>query len=282
MKQIADYLRNLRTQKGLTEKDILDKTTLTLPVIHLIEKGEFKSIGAEFYVKNFLKQYCNVIGLTDSETEEIIAKILKEFGKKPAKILPPEQKKGNKGLIIGIIVIVLIAFLGIKLFKSDSSHGKEKQVQKTTNSYTNYEAQKQIDKNQLKNINTQSSEQKQQLMQVKKKSELKDENPVSDKQSVKVEKPANQPERNRFAQKDYKGYQLKFEANCMCWINVSYNGEVIKDFILKEGESYTLNNVPPDAVINIGDTSCLKLFVNGKEIDFPKENKVLKDFRPEL
>ena len=77
MKQIANFLKNFREKKGLTEKDIIAKTTLTSTVIHLIENGDFESIGAEFYIKSFLKQYCKVIGLTDSETDEIIQTVIK-------------------------------------------------------------------------------------------------------------------------------------------------------------------------------------------------------------
>ncbi len=283
MKQIANYLRNLRVQKGLTEKDIVDNTTLTLPVIHLIESGEFKSIGAEFYVKNFLKQYCKVIGLTDSETEEVIEKILKSFGQGERKILSSEPKRKNGKIWVVIIIFIAIVLLGVKFLKvkdyfKDAQSSKIS-ITEESNSLANGKPsqKKQYEKNY--DVNKKSGI-------LSQPSSLSKEVGQSESKSVALKEKGGNPE-YVVTESEEKGivqktYDLKFQADCMCWINVSSGDKTIKDFILKKGESFTMYNVPADALLNIGDASCLRIFVNGKEIILPKKSKVLKDFKPEL
>ena len=288
MKQIANFLKNFREKKGLTEKDIIAKTTLTSTVIHLIESGNFESIGAEFYIKSFLKQYCKVIGLTDSETDEIIQKVIKEVSKRRSVELRDNENK--KGLFIwfSLILIILLVIFGF-IFKSKEV---KEDLGKKTHISVNNEKEKPISKlkekpGQLAGENSLLSEKNEDFN----KSSVKD-NKLPNKQTITTtgsqeknetlkqnskknlsEKTNNYSKHSVAAISKNEIITIKFEAKCMCWVNISYKGEVVKDFILQKNENFTIK-VPMGAVLTIGNASCLTLYFNDRRVELRGEKVV--------
>ena len=294
MKQISDFLRNFREKKGLTEKDIIDRTTLTSSVIHLIENGDFKSIGAEFYIKNFLGQYCRVIGLTDSETNEIIQQVLKGISGKNSVEIKTVRKRN--GLVLWFFIILAL-FFTIFIFISRNKKvdirpfGKKQEppmVQKERRGKLKLSVtqSKKLGEKKSLNKNREYLSQKRQI-EIAKKSEEKvfAENITQrDEQGLNLEKKVSNntekdnPPLNETGKED-KAVIVKFKARCMCWVNIAYKNKVIKDFILKENESFTIK-VPAGSVLTIGNAGCLTLYFNNRLVKL-KGQKVLRNLTVE-
>ncbi len=288
MKQIADFLKNFRIKKGLTEEDILKQTTLTKTVIHLIESGDFSSIGAEFYIKSFLKQYCNVIGLTESETDEIIQKVTKSLPKNE-EFVSVEHKK-NKGIYVWVIILGLIlAAIFFFVFKKDSSETHKKIKTKAYNTFKTqtkkskpfYEktVESGVDvKNKQGNLGMAGNVEQNNKKEIIENTERKSTMPAK---ARKLQKENRSNSLNNPPVEPLKEDKItiKFIADCMCWVNISYKGEVIKDFILKENENYSID-VPKGAVLTVGNASCVKIFFNQKQIELG-DKKVVRNITVE-
>ncbi len=265
MKQIANFLKNFREKKGLTKEDIIQNTTLTKGVIHLIESGDFKSIGAQFYIKSFLRQYCKAIGLTEQETEEIVSKVIN--GLNSESINPAiTHKKGNFigfFIVIALVLIILALFFFIRrkgngfneALASQKSHlvKTQQRIQKTSRVKKQNPEVKNLPKGKLEG-----------------KPETK---PSSIKKEIEDSKKNGSEIINKDYEKD-KLIKVKFEADCMCWVNIQYKDKTLKDFILKQGENLSLT-IPEGATLSIGNARCLRLFFNDREIKLGEE-KVIK------
>ena len=294
MKQIADFLKNFREKKGLTEQEIVDKTTLTPVVIRLIESGDFKSIGAEFYIKSFLGQYCKVIGLTDSETDEIIKQVIKGISNKH----PAEEKgvKKSSGLLLwffsGLLILLVFFFFMLKGEKVENNSPKNKHIpavakegQNIGLSMVSPEKEKkkfkqepeqclEPDSHGGKPVETLEVESQTGNLSRKNQGMEEKENVKSDLKNNAVAGKSKET-----AVLNNKKVKVRFEAKCMCWVNIAFNNRVIKDFILKENEKLTLA-VPKGAVLTIGNAGCVTVYFNDRVVKL-KGEKVVRNLTVE-
>lgn len=71
MQHVGDILRSEREKKGLTVKDIESATSIRALYIQAIEDGEFKVIPGEVYLKGFIRNYANYLGLNGQEMVDL-------------------------------------------------------------------------------------------------------------------------------------------------------------------------------------------------------------------
>ncbi len=288
MKQIADFLKSFREKKGLTEDFILKNTTLTKTVIHLIESGDFKSIGAEFYIKSFLRQYCIVIGLTDEETEEIIAKVINSLKEKNETIpLSNQQTKKNPFKYVFIfVVIILFAFLTYKSCFLQKKYNKKEVKFKSVISADNKIKKTQTDSNNKEPVDKLKKDKVKELkidenIKIAANSDKVADSDHRGKQQTSTLEPDSNIKGNAIAnsENNYKKIKVDFKAKCMCWVNIVFNNKVLKDFILKSNENYSVE-IPEGSLITVGDANCIEVFFNGKKIELG-EQKVVRNIRVE-
>ncbi|AZR72437.1 hypothetical protein BBF96_02930 [Anoxybacter fermentans] len=67
MKEIGQKLREAREEKGLSLKDISEKTRIRTIYLKAIEEGNFDKIPGIIYAKGFIKAYAQVVGLDPIE-----------------------------------------------------------------------------------------------------------------------------------------------------------------------------------------------------------------------
>lgn len=66
MSEIGQKLREARIEKGLTLDDVQQTTKIQKRYLSAIEEGDFEALPGNFYVRAFVKQYAQTVGL-DSE-----------------------------------------------------------------------------------------------------------------------------------------------------------------------------------------------------------------------
>ncbi|BBB31846.1 cytoskeleton protein RodZ [Thermotomaculum hydrothermale] len=282
MKQIANFLKNFREKKGLLKEDIIAKTTLTKTVINLIEAGEFEKIGAEFYIRSFLKQYCSVIGLTDNETDEIIQKVVNAISKNKVKVNTKEEKKSNK-LIVFILLVIFALIVFFVFFRGKKPKLKNIQQTKIVTKTENNSVSETLKKGFKESVNSSNESHSKELKVETPVEKKKNENPKSE---ANIKEPiANKPVEEKSSKTDIRETKnvkteaiknkvnIKFVASCMCWVNISFKGKVVRDFILKENEVYSID-VPKNSTLTVGNASCLKLYFNGRIVELGDEKVV--------
>ncbi|MDU4959716.1 MAG: DUF4115 domain-containing protein [Sporomusaceae bacterium] len=71
MQTIAEMLRDERQRQGLTLKDIEAVTNIRVLYLQAIEEGNYSVLPGEVYVKGFIRNYANALGLNGAEYVEL-------------------------------------------------------------------------------------------------------------------------------------------------------------------------------------------------------------------
>ena len=67
----GELLARTRQEKDLNTEEIAKELRINVSIIEMMEGNEFQSIGAPVFVKGYLRQYANILGLSaDSILEE--------------------------------------------------------------------------------------------------------------------------------------------------------------------------------------------------------------------
>lgn len=126
MDEIGQKLRNARIKKGYTIDDLQQITKIQKRYLIAIEEGQFDHLPGDFYVRAFIKQYSDAVGISsDDLLEEYKADIPNS---QPTQESAPEETKtrtikeesnsffSNLGnyipqIVVGIVVIVIIGVI---------------------------------------------------------------------------------------------------------------------------------------------------------------------------
>ncbi|SFL39110.1 helix-turn-helix domain-containing protein [Pelosinus propionicus] len=129
MQTIGEILRSEREKKGLSVKEIENATSIRTVYITAIEEGNYGIIPGEVYLKGFIRNYANFLGLDSqqiielyrqSQNPAIVADEIKMDApqkEKPMKNL--NTTHSSKWLAIGIAVICIAG--GVWWFQSSKS-----------------------------------------------------------------------------------------------------------------------------------------------------------------
>lgn len=149
MKEIGEYLRDIRKKNGVTINEASDDLGITVSQLENIETGNFKAFKDIFELKKYLKSYAKYLGLnyekvldefndfvfekTSKISFEDIKNAKKNKEKNEHKIRSPYTKiKQNKYdiapivLTITIILFVsLLVYLALKIIDNNNSRNTE-------------------------------------------------------------------------------------------------------------------------------------------------------------
>jgi len=136
MDEIGQKLRNARIKKGYTIDDLQQITKIQKRYLIAIEEGQFDHLPGDFYVRAFIKQYSDAVGMSsDDLLEEYKAEIPNS---QPTQEATPEETKtrsikeesnsffSNLGnfipqIIVGIVIIVIIAVIAFGMVHRNQS-----------------------------------------------------------------------------------------------------------------------------------------------------------------
>jgi len=119
---MGQYLQKLRTEKGLTVKDVSHATRISEININAIENQDFAALPADTFTRGFLAIYARLLGLDpkdvvnpfmqERETKKAGGK--KPKTKQPRKILSPKtlaEPSHFSSMTAAIILFIIIVFL---------------------------------------------------------------------------------------------------------------------------------------------------------------------------
>ncbi|WP_338216429.1 helix-turn-helix domain-containing protein [Companilactobacillus muriivasis] len=159
MDEIGQKLRNARIKKGYTIDDLQQITKIQKRYLIAIEEGQFDHLPGDFYVRAFIKQYSDAVGISsDDLLEEYKADIPNS---QPTQESAPEETKtrtikeesnsffsslGNyiPQIVVGIVVIVIIGVIAfgmvhrnqnasnVTIPKDNTTQTTKKSTKKTT------------------------------------------------------------------------------------------------------------------------------------------------------
>lgn len=138
MQTVGEILRSERERKGLSVKEIELATSIRTIYITAIEEGNYSIIPGEVYLKGFIRNYANSLGLDSQkiidlyrQSQNLVAPTNEEITNisKTQKETPPE-KTTNSSKWLAISVLIVCVASGVWWLQSNSSSLPEPKVDK--------------------------------------------------------------------------------------------------------------------------------------------------------
>jgi len=301
--ELGQRLRQERESKGLSLEDLQKLTKIQKRYLLGIEEGNYEVMPGKFYVRAFIKQYCEAIGLdTDAifeeyksdipstQTEDMPQQLSRVRSRKE---IPQHTKGVSKAydylptvlVVAGVVVVGIIIWVIAQNIVSDKN--KEQANQEAPNSEVQQSnTQEETNETTAKNDNS-KSEDEQSAADKKEQEQEKAEKEKAAKEKAEKEKAAK--EKKDSGKQEYKEVQKTGRSATYAlsgadafnlevtstqadtWLDVKNGkGNAFFSSILKKGETKEFDlTKETEARVNIGYSPGVELKVNGKAVDLP-------------
>ncbi|MGB8462160.1 MAG: RodZ domain-containing protein [Priestia megaterium] len=298
--ELGQRLRQERESKGLSLEDLQKLTKIQKRYLLGIEEGNYEVMPGKFYVRAFIKQYCEAIGLdTDAifeeyksdipstQTEDMPQQLSRVRSRKE---IPQHTKGVSKAydylptvlVVAGVVVVGIIIWVIAQNIVSDKN--KEQANQEAPNSEVQQSnTQEETNETTAKNDNSKSEDE--QSAADKKEQEKEKEKAAKEK----AEKEKAEKEKKDSGKQEYKEVQKTGRSATYAlsgadafnlevtstqadtWLDVKNGkGNAFFSSILKKGETKEFDlTKETEARVNIGYSPGVELKVNGKAVDLP-------------
>ena len=257
-KELGEYLKSAREQADISIEEIQKKTKIRTKYLTAIENGEFFIIpGGDVYIKGFLKNYADSVGLESDTIIKLYKKIRGEPEEEKSPIMPavqdaaklndsasnlsnaikPSYKK--MGIIILTVAFLILAIISIRALRMKNS------PQDTVPPITQGSPVDEI-----------------------KKASIEDPIPMVEDTEVMVEVIEDTKQNTVYVIDDKFIEVTMNNITDRCWISVIKDGNVDFEGTLNVGEAKTWraeNNIN----IRIGNPAVINLVINGKDLGSP-------------
>ncbi len=292
MTELGNKLKEAREAKGLSLDDLQALTKIQKRYLQGIEEGSYSMMPGKFYVRAFIKQYAEAVGIHQEELFEHYKEDIPSAydDKLPEQISRVQTKKtipvGTSKvfdlfpkILIGVFIIGAIAL--VYYFLQQNADGKSKDkvtedpqtvtIEESANLKTNSKKDTVDKKNQKKETNKKSTN-------TPKKTEKEETKPTQELAVV-----TSQGSETTYDLKNATKFELKVVTTGETWVNI-LNGKGYSFYqgMLKVGanESKTFDlSKETEAVIVVGRSSDTQIYVNDQKVEYavPPTEEVRQD-----
>ncbi|KRE20062.1 DUF4115 domain-containing protein [Bacillus safensis] len=281
MTELGKRLVEAREEKGMSLEDLMAVTKIQKRYLLAIEQGNYDIIPGKFYVRAFIKQYAEAVGLNPEQLFEEFRKDVpstyndevsdKLSNIKPQRELPKPASKVLELLptiliIGGIIVVIAIIYVIVQAVNHDS--GQKNNQAAPQQSESKYEVSKDssLAKDQKKKEKASSDD--------KEKSSKKDDSSKDD-ETVSLKATNTEGSTTTYEVSGADEMELKISASQASWLRVrDESGKVLKMGELKDGESFKTDLSDLSQVdIRLGNASGIDIKVNDETLKYELDPK---------
>ncbi|MED4252129.1 DUF4115 domain-containing protein [Priestia megaterium] len=293
--ELGQRLRQERESKGLSLEDLQKLTKIQKRYLLGIEEGNYEVMPGKFYVRAFIKQYCETIGLdTDAifeeyksdipstQTEDMPQQLSRVRSRKE---IPQHTKGVSKAydylptvlVVAGVVVVGIIIWVIAQNIVSDKN--KEQANQEAPNSEVQQSnTQEETNETTAKNDNSKSEDEQN---AADKKEKEKEKEKAAKEKAEKEKKDSGKQEYKEvqktgrsatYALSGTDAFNLEVTSTqADTWLDVKNGkGNAFFSSILKKGETKEFDlTKETEARVNIGYSPGVELKVNGKAVDLP-------------
>ncbi|MBD3109372.1 helix-turn-helix domain-containing protein [Bacillus sp. AGMB 02131] len=280
MTELGNVLKAAREANGLSLDDLQQLTKIQKRYLVGIENGDYGMMPGKFYVRAFIKQYAEAVGLdpeslfeqykdeVPSVREEEVPEQLSRVQSK--KTMSAPQSK----LLEALPKILLVAFiLGILVFGYlfFSKVYSPKEESNSSNSGTEIKLEENaVSPSQKETTDEKSAEEDEAKEETK--TEDKDKNKEEDskaKQEIAVVESSGK--NSTMELKNADEFKLKILSTGGPWLQVTDDsGKVLFSGVLNEGESQEFDLTNNSSVdLNIGLATATELYINDEPVEYP-------------
>ncbi|NEY21207.1 helix-turn-helix domain-containing protein [Bacillus ginsengihumi] len=300
MTELGNRLKEARKAKGISLEDLQNITKIQKRYLKGIEEGNYDSMPGAFYVRAFIKQYAEAVGIDANElleeykTEvpnaavEEIPEQMKQISRAQPyhhrsaaprstqrsvhkSVAPNTTKVMNilpKVIIVAIIVLVLF-LIWFAIATLAGKHNTDKLNSQQSDNVNIQESPKVKSNNAVQDKNKAKKEKNSQTSTATKKKQKDTNKTDNTKQSLKVVSTSGYNSTYKLTNTDQFKVKLIAKGG-QTWIQVK-NSDGSSQFqgLLKDGDSKTFDlTTQNEAVFVIGNTVNTKMYVNNKKLSY--------------
>ncbi|APJ10955.1 DUF4115 domain-containing protein [Bacillus safensis] len=281
MTELGKRLVEAREEKGMSLEDLQTVTKIQKRYLLAIEQGNYDIIPGKFYVRAFIKQYAEAVGLNPEQLFEEFRKDVpstyndevsdKLSNIKPQRELPKPASKVLELLptiliIGGIIVVIAIIYVIVQAVNHDSGQKNNQAAPQQSESKYEVSEGSSLAKDQKKKEKASSDD--------KEKSSKKDDSSKDD-ETVSLKATNTEGSTTTYEVSGADEMELKISASQASWLRVrDESGKVLKMGELKDGESFKTDLSDLSQVdIRLGNASGIDIKVNDETLKYELDPK---------
>lgn len=266
--EIGKSLHDARVAKGMSLEDVQKITKIQAHYLEAIENEDFSELPGDFYVRAFIKQYADTVGidgmellnehddsLPDTQTEEYSQKVSEDTLSKRSERQNKEEKINSFRkfvLIVGVVIVILIVIFVI--------WGVVAKTNKSADT----------------NINSNNSSVSVSGSSEKSESSNADNNKKQDKKPA-PKKNINKTSIKKINSTEYevsgsKENTITLDASNRAWSSISTNGKSLFSGSQESGnkKSVKLPSGTKDVSMSLGNVPSTKILINNKLLNLDK------------
>ncbi|PAD65541.1 hypothetical protein CHH79_00800 [Bacillus siamensis] len=277
MTELAIRLKEAREEKGMSLDELQAATKIQKRYLTALEEGSYDVIPGNFYVRAFIKQYAEAVGLDSDQLFEEYKKDIpntyhddvseKISGLAMQRELPKSSKAAEwlptVLIVIGVIIVIAIVYAIIQFGISKS--GQTDSNKAVTQSESKYEIPKD---SALKNDGNTNDGAHTDSKKDKKAPEQKKKEKSSEKTEIKAA--GTEGSASSYNVSGADKYKLELIASDNAWIRVrDDSGGSLKEGTLQKGETYKKDITDQKQIeIRTGYAPNLKIKINGEVLSY--------------
>ncbi|MEC1260938.1 DUF4115 domain-containing protein [Bacillus swezeyi] len=283
MTELGNRLKEAREEKGMSLDDLQAATKIQKRYLTALEEGNYDIIPGKFYVRAFIKQYAEAVGLNsellfeefkkdipNSYNDEVSDKL---SSIKPQRELPKSASKALELLptllvVAGVIVVVAIIYVIIQAVNSGGNQQSAEQP-KTEESQSKYDVSKdspltkenQKDANADKNSGADDKE--------------KDDQQSDEKEKLSIKAVSSEGTSTTYEISGADKLELEVKASADSWVRVrDEKGSSLKEGMMKKGETFQKNITEQEQIdLRIGYAPGVEIKINGEALSYELDPK---------
>ncbi|MEC2053875.1 helix-turn-helix domain-containing protein [Peribacillus psychrosaccharolyticus] len=280
MTELGNRLKEARTARGMTLDDLQEVTKIQKRYLVGIEEGNYDMMPGKFYVRAFIKQYCEAVGL---DSEEIFEQYKSEVPAIANQELPDQlsRVRTRKSLspstskfmeifpkilvsifVLGAIILVYVLWVN---YNNDNKSSGSPEVKNEDN--VNY--------GETKNSPLEKDKEKEETKEPEEKTtEPADEESKGTEEEPELEQElasvSNAGTNSTYELKNTDKFLLKLSSKGETWVSVkNANGKSLFEGILKDSESKEIDfSEETEAKVRIGNAAATEIYVNEELLEY--------------
>ncbi|PEJ60185.1 MULTISPECIES: RodZ domain-containing protein [unclassified Bacillus (in: firmicutes)] len=278
MTELGKFLKEAREAKGLSIDDVQELTKIQKRYLEAIEEGNYEILPGQFYVRAFIRQYAETIGVdvsgflsdkpvvedtveANTITEEVKHEEIPSRASKLKEPLNNVKSSRVMDYLPRILIAILIMGICIAIYMMLPSKNDEKSAdtnQSQTNSNSEIEKPKNNALDQVKNDN-------------KKQTEKAKNDETKQEPTQKITVDAAQGKRTSISLSGTDVFKLEVVANGESYVDLkNASGKMFYSGILKQGQTQNYDLTEENEVtVNIGASNNVELRINDEVFKYP-------------
>ena len=283
MTELGTRLKEARTVKGYSLDDLQEMTKIQKRYLAGIEEGNYSMMPGPFYVRAFIKQYADAVGLNsddllESYKQEVPSSTTEEVRQTmtsaPSRRKPISKSSNNISDIFPMIVVALFIIIGIVIFWYFYQNLAEKDDPASTETEQPLSLEEPETKDETSAVDSETQEPVEE--------EPVEEEPVEEvepKQTIAMG--TIEGETTNYTLSGTDTFSVKIVARGNSWVGVKNElGVNLMDENLKAGKTIDLDlSKVQSARIRVGSASQIDVFVNDEKVEYgiPPTEKVTQN-----